>query len=163
MKRSLFLAALCISSPVTAFAGPASDAVKFFYTPEVKFEADAQYRSRFTEPVTKLFELNDAAIKKNPDQLACIDFDPGLDAQDFDQDAVNKSIKLSEAVNGDTAEVTATFTLLPDDGSGGDDSGREMVWSMKKIDGQWKIADISSKTHNWKLSELGCMTGDDTD
>jgi hypothetical protein len=163
MKRSLFLAALCISSPVTAFAGPASDAVKFFYTPEVKFEADAQYRSRFTEPVTKLFELNDAASKKNPDQLACIDFDPGLDAQDFDQDAVNKSIKLSEAVNGDTAEVTATFTLLPDDGSGDDDSGREMVWSMKKIDGQWKIADISSRTHNWKLSELGCMTGDDTD
>ena len=163
MKRSLLLAALCISSPVTAFAGPASDAVKFFYTPEVKFEADAQYRSRFTEPVTKLFERNDAAIKKNPDQLACIDFDPGLDAQDFDQDAVNKSIKLSEAVNGDTAEVTATFTLLADDGSGDDDSGREMVWSMKKIDGQWKIADISSKTHNWKLSELGCMTGDDTD
>ena len=163
MKRSLLLAALCISSPVTAFAGPASDAVKFFYTPEVKFEADAQYRSRFTEPVTKLFELNDAAIKKNPDQLACVDFDPGLDAQDFDQNAVNKSIKLSEAVNGDTAEVTATFALLPDDGSGDDDSGREMVWSMKKIDGQWKIADISSKTHNWKLSELGCMTGDDTD
>lgn len=163
MKRSLLVVALCLSSSVPAFAGPASDAVKFFYTPEVKFEADAQYRSRFTEPVTKLFELNDAAVKKNPDQLACIDFDPGLDAQDFDQATIDKTLKLSEQIDGDTAEVTAAFTLLPDDGSGGDDSAREMVWSMKKIDGQWKIADISSKTHNWKLSELGCMTGDDTD
>jgi hypothetical protein len=160
MKRSLLLAALCISSPITAFAGPASDAVKFFYIPEVKFEADAQYRSRFTEPVTKLFELNDAAIQKNPDQLACIDFDPGLDAQDFDQATIDKTLKLSEQIDGDTAQVTAIFDLFP---TGEDDSNREMVWSMKKVGGEWKIADIASKTNNWKLSELGCMAGNDTD
>jgi hypothetical protein len=159
MRLSLFLVALSISSPMAAFAGPASDAVKFFYTPEVKFEADAQYRSHFTEPVTKLFELNDAAIRKNPDQLACIDFDPGLDAQDFDQASIDKTLKLSEKVNGDTAQVTATFQLLPED----DDSSREMLWSMKKIDGKWRIADIASKSNNWTLSELGCMAGDDTD
>ena len=59
--------------------------MKFFYVPAVKFEADEQYRDRFTEPVTKLFDLNDQATKNNPDEVACIDFDPGLDAQDFDQ------------------------------------------------------------------------------
>lgn len=93
-------------------AGPASDAVKFFYVPAVKFEADAQYRDRFTEPVTKLFDLNDQATKKNPDQVACIDFDPGLDAQDFDQKTVSKTLKLSETVDGDTAQVVANFKLF---------------------------------------------------
>ncbi len=53
MKSLLLLAALCASMPVAAVAGPASDAVRFFYTPEVRFEADADYRERFTEPVTK--------------------------------------------------------------------------------------------------------------
>ena len=159
MKSLLLLAALCASMPVAAVAGPASDAVRFFYTPEVRFEADADYRERFTEPVTKLFELNDAAIAKNPDQLACIDFDPALDAQDFDQSTLNKTLKLSEQANGDSAEVTATFRLFADD----DDSDREMLWSLKKVGGDWKIADIASKTHNWTLSELGCMAGDGAD
>jgi hypothetical protein len=141
--------------PATAFAGPASDAVKFFYVPAVKFEADAQYRDRFTEPVTKLFDLNDQATKKNPDQVACIDFDPGLDAQDFDQKTVSKTLKLSETVDGDNAEVAASFSLFPE----GDDSKREMVWSLNKIDGKWKISDIASKTSNWKLSALECVAG----
>lgn len=64
MKLPLLVAILSIAMPAAALAGPASDAVKFFYVPEVKFEADAQYRERFTEPVTKLFDLNDQATKK---------------------------------------------------------------------------------------------------
>jgi hypothetical protein len=155
MKLTFLVAALAIGLPAAAFAGPASNAVKFFYVPAVKFEADEQYRSRFTEPVTKLFELNDEAIKKNPDELACIDFDPGLDAQDFDQKTVSKTLKLDEVVAGDSAEVTATFNLFPE----GDDSKREMVWSLKKVDGAWKISDIASKTSDWKLSALECVAG----
>ena len=34
-----------------------------------------------------------------------------------------------------------------------------MVWSLKKIDGKWKIADITSKTSDWTLSALECMAG----
>ncbi|RUY49690.1 hypothetical protein EN981_15515, partial [Mesorhizobium sp. M7A.F.Ca.CA.001.13.2.1] len=93
MRLTVLVAALSIALPAGAVAGPASDAVKFFYAPAVKFEADEQYRDRFTEPVTKLFDLNDQATKKNPDQVACIDFDPGLDAQDFDQKTVSKTLK----------------------------------------------------------------------
>jgi hypothetical protein len=157
MKLPLVVAILSIAAPVAALAGPASDAVKFFYVPEVKFEADAQYRDRFTEPVTKLFDLNDQVTKKNPDQVACIDFDPGLDAQDFDQKTLSKTLKLAEKVDGDSAEVTASFDLFPE----GDDMRREMHWSLKKIDGKWKIADITSKTNDWTLSKLDCMAGQD--
>jgi uncharacterized protein DUF3828 len=155
MRRTVLVAALSIGLPATAFAGPASDAVKFFYVPAVKFEADEQYRDRFTEPVTNLFNLNDQATKKNPDEVACIDFDPGLDAQDFDQKTVSKTLKLAEKLNGDNAEVTASFSLF----SEGDDSKRDMVWSLKKIDGKWRISDIASKTSDWKLSALECMAG----
>ena len=155
MRLTVLVVALTTALPAVAFAGPASDAVKFFYVPEVKFEAEAQYRDRFTEPVTKLFDLNDQATKKNPDQVACIDFDPGLDAQDFDQKTVSKTLKLSEKLDGDNAEVTASFSLFPE----GDDAKREMVWSLKKIDGKWKISDIASKTSDWKLSALECVAG----
>jgi uncharacterized protein DUF3828 len=155
MRLTALVAALSIVLPAAAFAGTASDAVKFFYVPAVKFEADAQYRDRFTEPVTKLFDLNDQAIKKHPDEVACIDFDPGLDAQDFDQKSVSKTLKLSEKLDGDNAEVTATFSLF----SEGDESKREMVWSLKKIGGKWKISDIASKTSDWKLSALECVAG----
>ncbi|MBB6407835.1 DUF3828 domain-containing protein [Mesorhizobium sangaii] len=155
MRLTVLVAALSIALPAAAFAGPASDAVKFFYVPAVKFEADEQYRDRFTEPVTNLFNLNDQATKKNPDEVACIDFDPGLDAQDFDQKTVSKTLKLAEKLDGDNAEVTASFSLF----SEGDDSKREMVWSLKKIGGKWKISDIASKTSAWKLSALECTAG----
>jgi hypothetical protein len=153
MRPIVLAAVFSLAVPAAALAGPASNAVKFFYVPEVKFEADEQYRDRFTEPVTKLFTLNDQAAKNKPDEVACIDFDPGLDAQDFDQKTVSKTLKLAEAITGDSAEVTATFTLFPE----GDDSKREMVWSLKKVDGKWKVADITSKTSNWTLSALECM------
>ena len=153
MKSLLMLAAVFYAGCLPAFAGPASDAVRYFYTPEVRYAADGDYRNRFTEPVTRLFDLNDAAIEKNPDQIACIDFDPGIDAQDFDQAIVDRTLKLAERVDGDSAEVTATFQLF----AGDEDASREMLWSLKKTDGAWKIADIASKTHNWKLSELDCV------
>ncbi|UCI06072.1 DUF3828 domain-containing protein [Mesorhizobium sp. B1-1-8] len=153
MKPIVLAAVLSIGLPAAALAGPASNAVKFFYVPEVKFEADAKYRDRFTDPVTRLFDLNDKASKNNPDEVACLDFDPGLDAQDFDQKTLSKTLRLAETVNGDMAEVTATFSLFPE----GDDAKREMLWLLKKVDGKWKIADISSKTSNWTLSALECL------
>jgi hypothetical protein len=152
MRSTLLLAAvLSFPAPAASLAGPASDAVKFFYAP-VRYEADAKYRSRFTEPVTKLFELNDKATKGDG-QIGCIDFGPGLDAQDYDEKTVARTLKLSEKIDGDSGEVTASFDLFPQ----ADGSRREMVWSLKKIDGKWKIADIASRTSGWKLSELGCL------
>lgn len=159
MKLLVLACASALAATTAANAGAASDAVKFFYVPTVKFEADAKYRDRFTEPVTKLFDLNDQAQQKNPDEVSCIDFDPGLDAQDFDQKSINKTLKLAEVLDGDSAEVTAKFSLFSD----GEDSAREMVWSLKKVDGKWKVADIASKTNDWKLSTLECMTGQSLD
>lgn len=144
------LAALFALSAVPALAGPASDAVKFFYTP-VKWEADPDYRDRFTGAARALFDLND----KTPDgEMGCVDFGPGIDAQDYDDATIKKTLKLSEDVNGDTATVTATFTLFPDHS---DEAKRDIRWQMANEGGKWKIADIESVTSGWKLSELECL------
>jgi hypothetical protein len=149
MFRKTALAAIAALCALPAFAGPASDAVRFFYVP-VQWEADPSFRDRFTGPAKKLFDLNDAMPAG---EIGCIDFGPGIDAQDYDDATIKKTLKLSENVQGDMATVTATFTLFPE----GDDAKREMQWLMVNEGGRWKIADIVSVTSGWKLSELECL------
>lgn len=148
MKRHVLLAAVIVLVPQAALAGPAADAVKFFYSP-VKWEADPQYRDRFVEPAKTLFDLNDQTPEG---EMGCIDFGPGVDAQDYDDATIKKTLKLDEKVDGDTAQVTANFTLFPE----GEGNERQMSWTLKNVGGAWKIADIESVTNGWKLSGLEC-------
>ncbi len=150
MFRKTALAAILALHALPAVAGPASDAVRFFYVP-VQWEADPDFRDRFTGPAKKLFDLND---KMPEGEIGCIDFGPGIDAQDYDDDTIKKTLKLSEDVSGDTATVTATFTLFPEHS---DDAKREMQWLLVNEGGTWKIADIVSVSSGWKLSELECL------
>ncbi len=148
--RRIIIAALAGLYALPAFAGPASDLVRFFYVP-VQWEANPDYRDRFTGPAKALFDLND----KTPEgEIGCIDFGPGIDAQDYDDDTIKKTLKLSEDVSGDSATVTATFTLFPDHS---DEARREIRWVLAREGGAWKIADIVSVTNGWKLSELECL------
>lgn len=150
MLRRLALAALSLAFVSPALAGPASEAVRFFYEP-VKWEADPQYRDRFTDPVRRLFEQND----RTPEgEMGCIDYGPGIDAQDYDDATIAKTLKLTEQVDGANATVTAMFTLFPDHPG---EARREMRWLLVKEGGDWKIADIESVTNGWKLSELACI------
>ena len=149
MFRRFAMTILIAAPSLPAIAGPASDAVKFFYVP-VKWEGDAKFRDRFTGKAKELFDLND----KTPDgEIGCLDSSPSLDAQDYDDATIKKTLKLSEEVSGSSAQVTATFTLFPQ----GDDSKREILWTLQNEGGKWKIADIASVTNGWKLSELNCM------
>lgn len=144
------LAALMSLAALPAAAGPAADAVRFFYEP-VRWEADPELRDRFTGPAKALFDLND---KMPEGEIGCIDFGPGIDAQDYDDDTIAKTLALAEDVQGDTATVTATFTLFPDHSQ---EARREMRWSLVKEDGAWKISDIASVTSGWRLGELECL------
>jgi len=150
MQRLTALAAAATMIAGPALAGPASDAVRFFYVP-VKWEADAQYRDRFTGPAKALFDKND---QMPTDDIGCIDFDPGLDAQDSDDATVKKTLKLTEAVDGANATVTASFQLFPDHPEEGK---REIQWTLVNEGGAWKISDIASVSSGWKLSELECL------
>lgn len=134
----------------SAHAGPASDAVAFFYTP-VRYEPDPDFRDRFTGAAKALFEQNDRAVEKN-DGLGCIDFSPGIDGQDFDDALVKKTLKLTEAISGDSATVTARFKLF----ANGDDTDREMLWTLEKAGSKWLVSDLRSVTNDWTLSDFTC-------
>jgi hypothetical protein len=133
------LFAFVLLAPAAATAGPTSDAVRFFYD-EPTFEPDPSVRDHFVDPAKTRFEQNDALSSDG--DAGCIDWVLAIDAQDYDDATLKKTLKLDETVNGDEATVTATFTLFPS----GDDSSREIVWSLKEVDGDWK-----------KLSELDCQ------
>jgi hypothetical protein len=150
MKLLPSLFVLVLLAPAAAVAGPASDAVRFFYD-EPTFEPDPSVRDRFVDPARTKFEQNDALSSDG--DAGCIDWVLAIDGQDYDDATLKRTLKLDETMDGDEAEVTATFTLFP----GGDDSSREIVWTLKEIDGDWKVADIESETNDWKLSELDCQ------
>lgn len=132
-----------------ALAGPASDAVRFFYAPDVN-ETDPANRSRFTDPALgKLAEYDKTT--GDGTELGCIDWVLAIDAQDVDDAELAKSLELEEKVEGDKATVTARFRLFADEAS-----TREILWDLAKVDGAWKVADIASPASDWRLSALAC-------
>jgi hypothetical protein len=92
------------------------------------------------------------ALSSNGEEVGCIDFVLAIDAQDYDEKELAKTLQISGEDEGDSATVTAKFSLFEDQA----DSGREIVWSLRNVDGDWKVSDIESKTDNWKLSEFEC-------
>lgn len=149
LNRFALLSAMLVL-PVSASAGPASDAVRYFYD-TFKFEGAPEVRDRFADPARTKFEENDQLIESE-DKVGCIDFSLSLDAQDYDEGEVARSLKLDEKISGNNAEVTARFRIFAED----DDAERQIVWSLKTIGGAWKITDIASKSGDWRLSEFYC-------
>jgi len=133
-----------------AFAGPATDAVKFFYSPQANV-SDPALRDHFVDPALTIFKKDDK-LSNNGTEIGCIDFALQFDAQDLDDAEVAKTLKLAEDVKDDIATVTASFRLFP----GEDGSKRSIVWSLEQVGGAWKIADIASGTGDWKLSDFEC-------
>jgi hypothetical protein len=124
-----------------AYSGEAADAVRYFYdNPDAAFEVDGK---RIADPMLEVIKAN-AANSEEP----CIDFSPVMDAQDWDDKEVKDSLKLTEVVDEQTAIVTATFKLFGQE--------RSLDWAMFKLDGVWKVTDISSKTGEWALSTFEC-------
>ena len=89
-----FLLALAFSfAAFPALAGPASDAVKFFYTPEADITAPS-LRDRFFDPALAKFKQDDK-LSNNGTEIGCIDFAMQYDAQDMDDAEVTRTLKLT--------------------------------------------------------------------
>jgi hypothetical protein len=143
MRFSLAVVLALTAAP--AFAGPASDAVQFFYS-NIGAEFDEANRDRFVDPAKSVFE---AAVKT---EEPCLDFGVAIDAQDYDEAQIAKTLKLVEEVKGDSAMVTASFSLF----EGDPQNDREIVWELRQVGGQWKVSDIGQANGAWKLSEFKC-------
>ncbi|MDW6024113.1 hypothetical protein SAZ10_20400 [Mesorhizobium sp. BAC0120] len=149
MKPTPFISAAILAATLSAaHAGEAVNAVRPFYT-NLASEVDPQFRWKFVNPAKSKLEGNDRLLS---DGETCIDWILSIDAQDYDAEVLAKTLQLSEKGDGDKATVTATFYLAENQpGPAG-----EVVWSLEKVDGAWKVSDIASKPGGWKLSELDC-------
>jgi hypothetical protein len=151
MRKLLLIVALTFF-PASAFAGTPTEAVAFFYAP-VQYLPDIELRDRFTDPAKGVFELNDKAVA-NDQEVSCFDFSPAVDAQDYDEAELAKTLQLTESVSADMATVTAKFTLFASAPVG--EGQQEMLWSLRQVDGAWLVSDLESITGKWRLSDIKC-------
>lgn len=153
MKYRLLLAGVMLAAGLQpVLAGKASDFVHTFYT-DLRYEADPQFRGKFVDPAKAKLDAVDK-MSSGEDEVGCVDGILALDAQDYDEKVVAKTLKLSEEVKGDAATVTAKLSIFDD---GQPDSQREIVWLLKKVGGDWKVSDIDAKSGSGKLSEMECQ------
>lgn len=143
--RILLLAAAITAASSPALAGAASDAVAFFYE-NIGAEAMPENRHLFTDAARAALDENDRVGEETGG--ICLDFVMTLDAQDFDDDEVARTLTLSEELDGDVAYVTADFSVFGED--------RSVEWTLMDEDGEWKVADVAIPGRGWRLSELEC-------
>ncbi|WP_175544274.1 hypothetical protein [Mesorhizobium sp. YR577] len=145
MKYEVLIAAFAMVSPTAASAGEALDTVKPFYD-HIGTELDSAERGRFVDPAKSVLDARDRLVKSG--QGDCLDDNMALDNAAYDKAEFDKSLKLAESENGDTAVVVAAFMASKEP--------HRMQWKLKKVDGQWKIADLLSVTNEWALSQYQC-------
>lgn len=143
-RTPLFAAlALALSTwPAGAAGEGAVEAVRAFYVPP--FEAENE-PDRFTGAGRAALERGIG--ERTDDEVGCIDFSIALGGQDYDEEAIARTLHLTAHPQDDgTERVTAEFTLF--------DEPSMVVWEMREVDGAWKVADVSSEAGQWRLSGL---------
>jgi hypothetical protein len=147
MMRSCWKALAAIASlmPLPCLAGTPIEAVKPFYE-HPGLELKASELVRFVDPARRIIEENNAILATGEE--GCLD--PGLafDSPNADPAEIAASLKFAEAIKGDEAKVIVAFTIAHQAG--------RMEWKLKKVGGDWKVADILSVTGEWALSQFGC-------
>ena len=146
MLKALVSMCLLALTAASASAGEAADAVRFFYD-NLGAETQPENRDRFTGPALDFLNAAEAAWDR--DETVCIDFGFAVDAQDFDDAEIAKTLKLDETVNGDTAEVTATFENFG--------QATQVEWSLQSSGAGWQVSDIASEANNWRMSSMTCQ------
>jgi len=144
LKHLVVLSALALPS-APAFAGDPSEAVRYFYD-HLGSETDLENRGLFTGPALDFLNAADAAWIR--DESNCIEFGFAIDAQDFDEAEIARTLKLDETVDGDTAHVVAQF----------DNFGQstKVEWMLSQSAAGWQVSDIASDTNDWRVSAMSC-------
>lgn len=146
MRISLLILSMLVTIPAaSAIAGEPGDAVRFFYD-HLGAETEPGSRDRFTGPALDFLNAADAAWLR--DQTNCIEFGFPVDAQDFDEEEIARTLKLDESVEGDTATVIAKF----------DNFGKatHIEWTLRNAATGWLVSDIASPDSAWRVSAMSC-------
>lgn len=139
--RTLLTVLILAGMAVPAVAAEPADAVRPFYE-HIGLEYEDGSLELFVDPARRVLE-GDRRMAEEGD--LCLGFLVAIDGQDHD-DTVADSLELTQTVDGDQAEVVASFTSFG--------YRNEVMWRLVDRDG-WKVADVGSPKNGW-LSELSC-------
>lgn len=147
MSVRLLAALPFLFAPVSAaLAGPAADAVRHFYD-NLGEETLQETRDRYTGPARAFLDANDRVWAEREE--ICLDFAFAIDAQDYDEDELARTLALDETVDGDEAVVVARFSLFGEP--------RNIEWTLAEEGGVWKVSDVAGLDgEGWRLSEFVC-------
>ncbi|MDR7032679.1 hypothetical protein [Mesorhizobium sp. BE184] len=118
--------------------------VKPFYE-KLGSELDPVQRGNFIDPARTVLDKADALRKSEGE---CLDPNMALDNAPADKAQIGGSLKMLDAISGDSANVVVAFVV--------DGSPHRLEWKLKKIGDAWKIADLLSVTGEWALSQYQC-------
>ncbi|RWA70705.1 hypothetical protein EN836_13435 [Mesorhizobium sp. M1C.F.Ca.ET.193.01.1.1] len=133
------------AAPTPVQPGSPTAVVKPFYE-HLGLELDPAQRKNFIDPAKSVLDKSDALRASG--QGECLDPNMALDNADYDKLAVDRSLRTVEAVNGDQAKVVVAFVV--------EGHQHRLEWKLKKVGGDWKIADLLSVTGEWALSQYQC-------
>ncbi|TIQ42453.1 MAG: hypothetical protein E5X49_14680 [Mesorhizobium sp.] len=133
------------AAPTLVQPGSPTAVVKPFYE-HLGLELDPAQRKNFIDPAKSVLDKSDALRASG--QGECLDPNMALDNADYDKLAVDRSLRTVEAVNGDQAKVVVAFVV--------EGHQHRLEWKLKKVGGDWKIADLLSVTGEWALSQYQC-------
>lgn len=100
-------------------------------------------RGRYFQPgIVRLFAADDRA-----DNL-CIDFALTSSGQDFDDKEIARTLQIETNAGGNRAAVDVRFRNFGE--------ANHIRYDFARAGELWKIADIASLSHRWRLSKLRC-------
>jgi len=145
MLKYLVALSMLVAATAPAAAGEASDAVRVFYDDPAAL-SDPDKRALFTGPALDFLNAADAAWDR--DETVCIDFGFAVDAQDYDDAEILRTLQLDETVSGNAASVIAQF----------DNFGQptRIEWTLSKDADNWLVSDIASQANQWRVSNMVC-------
>jgi Protein of unknown function (DUF3828) len=157
MLKALVLALLTVvaSSAVAAGDGP-EEVIRALYKAhrpwehkELNLSNRAVLSKYFSPELTKLFLKNAQLERDCPKGDLCgLDFDPILDAQDFD-DHLNFKLRITEATPPQTGRFEARFKLFNEE-----KAEKVVVFQLVQLKNGWRIDDIIYPNDNASLKAV---------
>lgn len=144
--RVLLVAVLLAAGVAQAGAATPMETVRVFYD-RIGIELDPAELGRFVDPALSV--MTGAQALRASGEGDCLDPNMPLDNAPPDSAEIQKTLKLVEAVNGDTAKVVVAFVV--------EGAPHRLEWKLKKVGDDWKVSDLLSVTGEWALSQYGCQ------
>jgi hypothetical protein len=101
------------------------------------------HRVQYFQPgLVRLFAIDDRT------ENLCIDFAITSSGQDYDEKEIARTLQIATKEDGNRAAVDVRFRNLGEP--------NHIRYEFVRARERWKIADIASLTHSWRLSKLRC-------